>query len=257
MLQLNTRVQGEGPAIILLHGLFGSMDNMGVIARDLAADYQVVSVDLRNHGHSPHTPTMTYPDMATDIGAVADRYQLDQPVLVGHSMGGKVAMQAVTATPARYKAVVVGDIAPVDYPSRHDQVLAALHNYRSEGITSRRQADEQLSSFVAEPGVRQLLIKSLHRDNDGFFKWRMNAAVLRDSYPVISAAPPLLERQFTGPTLFVRGETSDYVLPEYEQAIVASFPQAVLQVVPEAGHWLHVDNPAFFLAFLREFLAAL
>ena len=255
--QLNHRMTGENPAIILLHGLFGNMDNLTPVARSLTDHYGVLSVDLRNHGRSFHKPTMTYPEMASDVLALMGQLGIASAVVIGHSMGGKVAMQLAVQQPERVRALVVGDIAPVDYPPHHQNVLRALQAYKPEQSLSRQDADKQLAQFIEMTAVRQLLIKGMMKNEQGQYAWRMNVDGIINSYQSICAAPDIEGKSYQGPTLFIKGEFSDYLKPEHRDVIFRLFPSADLRVITGAGHWLHAEKPALFSASLKRFLSAL
>ena len=255
--QLNYRVSGEGKEVIVIHGLFGSMDNLTPVVRSLADSYKVLSVDLRNHGRSFHRPTMTYPEMAGDVLALMDDLGMESAVVIGHSMGGKVAMQMAVEAPKRVDALVVGDIAPVDYPPHHQSVLKALQAYNPEQAQSRSEADKQLSEFIDMPAVRRLLIKNLKKSENGQFVWRMNVQGIFASYTSICAAPEFGGRHYSGATLFIKGENSDYLLPEHREVVARLFPRVELRIITGAGHWLHTEKPALFNAVLMRFMNSL
>lgn len=242
-----------GVPVLLLHGLFGTGDNLGVLARQLATQRRVLMVDLRNHGQSPHAPTMTLADMADDVLALLDELAIGSIDLVGHSLGGKVAMQLALQYPARVHRLVVADIAPVAYPRGHDTVFRALHAVDLPAVQNRRDAEAMMASLIAEPVLRQFLLKSLER-RDGGFAWRFNVPALEANYEALRAAPS--GPAFHGPTLFVRGELSDYIAPAHEAALFALFPRAQIETVAGAGHWVHGDNPALFNSLVEAFLTA-
>ncbi|CAM3785174.1 alpha/beta fold hydrolase [Parendozoicomonas haliclonae] len=258
---LNYRVQGrekgEGEPLFILHGLFGNMDNLTPVARRLAEQYQVISVDLRNHGRSFHDEEMNYQVMAADVVRLMDHLAIEQAIVLGHSMGGKTAMQMALDFPQRIKAIIVGDIAPVSYTHRHENVIQAIENYQPELATSRAEADAQFARFIEMPAVRQLLIKSLMRNDQGEFVWRMNAPALVANYDEIRSEPDNTGKSFTGPVLFVKGGESDYLLPEHKSVIGALFPNASLKVVSGVGHWLHAEKPELFNGIVERFLSEL
>lgn len=248
----HTVLGGQGDWVLLLHGLFGAGDNLGGLGRELAEYDRVVLVDLRNHGRSPHSDEMSLPLLAADIAALLDHLGIDRAALVGHSLGGKVAMELALNLPGRVGRLVVADIAPVRYPPHHQTILGALGGLELENLRSRGEADNQLALAIDEPAVRQFLLKSLYRDNTGFH-WRFNLEALRDCYPQLSAAPQGLP--FAGPTLFIKGELSDYIKPEFEAAMRAAFPHFQFRMIAGAGHWLHAERPVAFNRLVRHFLA--
>jgi len=248
----HTVLGGQGGWVLLLHGLFGAGDNLGGLGRELAESCRVVLVDLRNHGRSPHSEAMNLPLLAADIAALQDRLGIDRAALVGHSLGGKVAMELALNLPERVDRLVVADIAPVCYPPHHQIILAALAGLELQTLSSRGEADSRLAASIDEPGVRQFLLKSLYRDDSGFH-WRFDLAALRDCYSHLSAAPQGLP--FAGPTLFIKGERSDYIKPEFEMAMRAAFPHFQFRMIAGAGHWLHAERPVAFNRLVRQFLA--
>ena len=259
--ELNYRITGEGEPLIVLHGLFGSLDNLGGIARRLEDGWQIHALDLRNHGNSPHTEDMSYPAMADDVVAYMDAQGLEKASILGHSMGGKVAMQVALAHPERVRSVIAADIAPVGYAPRHDEILDGLNNLDLSIVASRRDADRQLAEYVETPGVRQFLLKNLERipddeqsDGQQRFRWRLNLPVIDACYANIAAAPEG-DGPFEGPVLFIKGGDSPYIQKKHEQTIRSLFPAAELRVITGTGHWLHAEKPDTFAALCRRFLS--
>ncbi len=251
---LHSLHRGEpgAPPVILLHGLFGSAANLGMVARGLAPHFSVYSLDLPNHGQSPRTEHMSYDDMATDVAGFIDSMKLGPCQLLGHSMGGKVAMQLALQRADCVSKLVVADIAPVQYPPHHDNVLAGLEAVAEAGPDSRREADAVLAKFVEEAGVRAFLLKSWQRDESGSHHWLINRRAIRANYPKLGEANR--GEGFAGPTLFIKGSESDYVLAEHRSAIAALFPNAQLKVIQGTGHWLHAEKPALFNKLVLRFL---
>ncbi len=249
---LHYRVVGEsGDWVLLLHGLFGAGDNLGVLAKALMAEFRVVQVDLRNHGHSPHTDMMTFETMAADIALLQDSLGIESSYVVGHSLGGRVAMQLALQYPERVERLVVADIAPVDYAPHHVGIMAALQSVDLRGIASRGEVDTQLATWIADTGTRQFLLKSLYKDGDAW-RWRFNLPALQASYANITVAQH--GEPFTKPVLFIRGGNSDYILPEHEAAMRVLFPRFELESIAGAGHWLHGEKPAEFNRLALDFL---
>jgi len=242
---------GQGDWVLLLHGLFGAGDNLGGLGRELAQDHRVALVDLRNHGRSPHSAPMDLALLAADVAALQDRLGIGRCALVGHSLGGKVAMELALNAPQRVSRAVFGDIAPVRYPPHHQAIFDALGALDLVTLGSRAEADAALARFIDEPAVRQFLLKSLYRDDSGFH-WRFNLAALRACYDELGAAPQ--GRPFDGPVLFIKGELSPYIEPQHAAAIRAAFPQFRFKMIAGAGHWLHAERPAAFNRLVREFL---
>ncbi|PPA29855.1 alpha/beta hydrolase [Aeromonas jandaei] len=251
---MNFKEQGQGPAVILIHGLFGSLDNLGLLARALGEHYRVISVDLRNHGVSFRSDDMSYPAQAADILALMDHLGLDQAAIVGHSMGGKVGMQLAKLAPARVSRLVVADMAPVAYPhSRHQNVFAGLNATLATLPQSRSDAERILAEHIEIAGVRQFLLKSFAKGEDGW-QWRFNVPALEENYANIMGWPED-ERCFEGPVLFIKGGDSDYMQPQYSEAALAQFPAAKVRVIAGTGHWLHAEKPMLFNKLVVDFLS--
>lgn len=260
--ELHRQIKGEGEPLILLHGVFGSLDNLGVVARGLQDNWQIHSLDQRNHGKSSHTDTMTYPAMAADVLAYMDAKGLEEATILGHSMGGKVAMQLALMAPDRISAIIVADISPVTYRPRQDLVLEGLKAVDTAAIKSRQDADRVLAGYVEETGVRQFLLKNLmpipadeRDDSDARYRWRLNLPVIDRSYADLSAAPEG-EGPYRGPVLFIKGADSPYIQTKHRGTIDRLFPNAELEIVEGAGHLLHAEKPEQFVAICRRFLAA-
>ena len=254
-LALNTDARGEGPGLLLVHGLYGSGSNFRRHAARLSDSHRVLSPDLRNHGRSPHHPDMSYPAMAEDLAALLDREGLERATVVGHSMGGKAAMALALTAPERVTALVVVDIAPVRYD--HDQagILEAMRRVDLDRVSSRADADRQLAAAVAEPAIRQFLLTNLERADDQW-RWRLPLELLAEALPQILGFPEDLGEPYGGRTLFLHGARSDYVEPEHRSAIRQRFPNARIEAVDDAGHWVHAEAPEAFETALRQFLAA-
>ncbi len=255
-MKLQVKQQGQGDDVITLHGLFGSRENLGVISRGLAPSFRVHGLDLRNHGRSPHHEAMNYQVMAEDVLAYMDECGIENTHLVGHSMGGKVAMTLALLAPERVNRLVVIDIAPVTYrEQRHDAILQGLSAMPLADLTSRNEADQFLSAYEPEPAVRQFLLKNLHRTGQGSFAWRMNLTAIINHYPAILAGQQA-EQPFAGATLFIKGGASDYILPEHREPVLALFPAATVRVIPGAGHWVHAQKPELVVRTLLRFLGS-
>ncbi|MDX1633182.1 MAG: alpha/beta fold hydrolase [Marinobacter sp.] len=259
--ELNYRVTGEGEPLILLHGLFGSLENLGGVSQRLQDGWQIHALDQRNHGRSPHADTMDYPAMAADVLAYMDRQGLGQASLLGHSMGGKVAMELALSHPERVDRLIVADIAPVTYRPRHDNVLAGLDAIDLAALESRQQADEVLRAHVEELPVRQFLLKNLIRvgadedaGNGARFRWRLNLTAIKACYDNLARAPSA-EGPFDGPTLFIKGSESAYIQDKHRDAVARLFPHARLRIIQGAGHWLHAEKADTFATLCRRFLS--
>lgn len=250
--RLQPALRDDGrPPVVLLHGLFGSLDNLGVLARPLQEHHATLQIDLRNHGLSPHDADAGYDAMSGDVAALLDQLSMKTCILIGHSMGGKVAMRLSARLRARVHALVVIDMAPVAYATRHhDNVFTALHNVCAAGVTRRTEAAALMSEDIADPGTIQFLLKSFHQG-----EWRFNLEALWDNYPALiswqESAP------WDGPVLFVRGDKSAYLDDHYRDAIQRQFPQARAHVVAGAGHWVHAEKPEATLRAIDRFLTGL
>lgn len=251
-MELHFRRAGEGPPLILLHGLFGSNENLGNVARELVGSFTVYGLDLRNHGRSPHGDRMDYATMAGDVLDTLDANGLDSVAVLGHSLGGKTAMELALSASDRVQRLIVADIAPVAYDRRHDRELEALHSLDLATIGSRRDADEALADSIPNPAVRQFLLKNLARGETGF-RWRIPLETIYREYADIAAAPASTG-PYDGPALFIRGGNSNYVSDDDEPVIRERFTNARIETIPGANHWVHVDAPDAFLDLVREFL---
>jgi len=244
---------GQGPPVALLHGLFGSARNLGVVQRALAPRFRVLALDLRNHGGSPHAVAMDYPAMAADVLETLDQRAALPAALVGHSMGGKAAMIAALLHADQVERLVVADIAPVAYEHHNAEIAAALAAVTlSPGLT-RAAADAALAEAVPDAGLRAFLLQNLQFGaHPG---WRIGLREIAAAMPVIEGWGAPAGAVYRGRTLFVAGAASDYVRPDDRPAIRALFPAARFVTLKNAGHWLHADNPAGFVAVLEAFLA--
>lgn len=247
-MKLNYRLQGNGPIIVLLHGLFGNLDNLGVIARDLQHDFQTLQVDLRNHGLSPHSSDINYRLMAEDLLSLFDELALNDITVVGHSMGGKVAMMLTELAAERIARLVIIDMAPVAYPERHhDDVFAALNAVTESKVTQRTQAAEIMRKSGLHEGVISFLLKSF---NEG--EWRFNVPALQQHYSDIIGWHEV--SAWNKPVMFIRGELSPYIQDSYRPAIARQFPQARAYVAAGCGHWVHAEKPQQVIRVIRKML---
>lgn len=246
---------GEGPPCALLHGLFGEARNFTTIARRLAGrGFRAIALDLRNHGESPRGPA-TYPAMAEDVAETLTTLGARPAHLIGHSMGGKVAMHLALTDPAALLRLVVADIAPVAYPPReHRALLAALTTLPLRPGLSRREADAALAPAIPDPKLRAFLLHSLVLE--GTPRFRFAIPELARDMPALEDFPLPAGAHFPGPTLFILGARSPYVRPEHRPLIASLFPAARFVTLPEAGHWVHADDPEGFLAAVTDFLTA-
>ncbi|MDU5780869.1 MAG: esterase [Pantoea sp.] len=251
---LNARLQtdqsiADSLPILLIHGLFGSLDNLGVLARGLKDAGPLIQVDVRNHGLSPRADEMSYSAMAQDMLDTLDAHQIDRVAVIGHSMGGKIAMAMSALAPQRLERLVMIDIAPVDYQTRrHDEIFAAIRAVSDAGVRQRSEAAQVMRAHIKEEGVIQFILKSFQ---DG--EWRFNVPALWENYATISgweAVPP-----WPHPALFIRGGDSPYLDNQHRDALLRQFPAAHAHVISGAGHWVHAEKPDAVLRSVRRFFA--
>lgn len=257
-MKLFFRKTGEGIPLIILHGLFGMNDNWASLAKLYANEgYAVYLPDLRNHGQSPHADEFTYEAMAADLLEFMNDENISQAYIVGHSMGGKVAMFFSCLSPERVKKLVVVDISTRYYTPHHQEVIAGLHATDLQNTTSRGDAEKQMAVKIPDAGVRQFLLKNLYwkesPSGDKVLSWRFNLPIIEKDIEQVGMALP--EKYFfDGPALFIRGEQSKYITREDESNIAHHFPKATIETIPKAGHWVHADNPSAFSESLLRFL---
>jgi esterase len=239
--------------VVLLHGLFGKQDNLGLLKQALQPHYSIISVDLRNHGASTWHADMNYHAMSNDILNLLTNLNIPKAHLLGHSMGGKVAMAVALQAPETVSSLIVADIAPVNYTEhRHLAVFKALNAVANAHVTSRKEADIVMSDYLTEPAVRQFLLKSF--SNEHPTHWQFNLNVLEQHYAEIMSWPFTAEQRYTGPALFIKGGASDYLLTEHQESVVQHFTQSSARVMPGCGHWLHAEKPILFNGIVERFL---
>ncbi|MZR12620.1 alpha/beta fold hydrolase [Maritimibacter sp. DP07] len=239
------------PPILIVHGLFGSGRNWGVIAKRLSDSRRVVTVDMRNHGDSPRADDQSYAAMAEDLAEVIE--EIGGPAdVIGHSMGGKAAMVLALDRPALVNRLIVADIAPVDYGHSQLPLIEAMQGLDLSGVETRSDADQALAAAIPETPVRAFLLQSLDVREK---RWKLNLDVLARDMEKVTGFPEV-EGTFEGPTLFLAGAESDYVQPGHRSRIKALFPNAQQAKIPGAGHWLHAEKPREFEAAARAFLEA-
>ncbi|XOV92334.1 MAG: alpha/beta fold hydrolase [Bacteroidota bacterium] len=253
-MKLNFRILGAGEPIIIMHGVFGSSDNWQTVGKSLSEKYKVYLVDLRNHGSSPHDDEMNYPVMAGDIVELIKNEDLDHAYVMGHSMGGKVAMELACSYPQLVKKLIVADIAPKYYPPHHQTILESFHTLPINQMTSRKEADDALSEKIANPGVRQFILKNLGRNDQDEFEWKLNYKAIENNIDLIGKG---LEegKTYGGDTLFINGSTSDYIQTNDKEIIIAHFPKAKIFTIDGAGHWVHAEKPKEITTAILEFLS--
>lgn len=241
--------------IVILHGLFGSGDNWHAIAAKLREHAHVLLPDLPNHGQSLHTEEMGYELMAEAVAETLDARDVRQVHIMGHSMGGKVAMVFALRYPERVRSLLVVDIAPRTYPAYHQSIIEAMRQVPVADLTARNQADEYLAQGISERGVRAFLMKNLVKaDDEPGYKWRINLPVIAKRYTSISSFPEI-DGSYSGPVLFVAGGTSPYLHGIEPGDLKGLFPEAEVETIPAAGHWVHAEARERFLSSVISFIS--
>ncbi|HOY47855.1 MAG TPA: alpha/beta fold hydrolase [Flavobacteriales bacterium] len=253
-MKLFERHFGTGETVVILHGLFGQSDNWTSIARKLGEKYCVYTFDLRNHGQSGHSDEMNYRVMASDVLETIDGLGLDKIHLIGHSMGGKVAMLFGLTYPERLNSLVIADIGPRYYKPHHSDIITGLSNIDLSSLKSRQEAENQVLDFIPDFGTRQFLLKNLYRLGENQFAWRFNLPVISRTIENIGEAIDSGLCQIA--TLFYRGSTSSYIKPEDIPAILNQFPHAQFEVMQDAGHWLHAEKPVEFIETIENWISS-
>jgi len=255
-MKLNYKQYGTGEPVLILHGLMGSLDNWQTIAKKLAEnEFAVYTIDLRNHGKSPHSIEFSYELMCEDLLDFFKEHGIERASIIGHSMGGKVAMKFALTHPNFIQKLIVVDIAPVSYPDKHNIVFQALNHASAASAVSREEVLGKLRDVLDEESTIQFLMKNLQRSlhNSGAFEWKFNLPVLQQAYNLISKfdAGNLV---FNGPALFIKGNRSDYISDEMFKASLVIFPNAKLVEINNSGHWVHAENPGDFVLATVDFL---
>ncbi len=249
---------GEGnPPLVILHGLLGSSRNWQSVGKALVNDYEVFALDLRNHGNSPHTEAMTFTGLVDDLQDWLNCQGLKEVNIMGHSLGGKVAMAFACQYADRVATLLIIDIAPKNYPPHHDHTFDAMNGLDLENLQSRADADRELESDISDLALRQFLLTNLKKDPDGGHRWQVNLPVLTESLPTLSLNPLDLADRYFGPTLFIRGAHSDYVSEQDIPTLKRHFPQNVMVTLENTMHNPHQSNPDAFITCLTEFRAFL
>lgn len=250
-MKLFFRKYGEGEPLIIMHGLFGTCDNWNTLAKKYGEYFTTYTIDLRNHGQSPHSDTWSYEVMAEDVAELMENEIIHSAHIMGHSMGGKVAMFMAGLFPKKINKLIISDIAPKYYPPHHQEIIAALTGLDLSRIQSRKEAEDYMLAKISDGGVRQFLLKSLYWNND-HLAWRFNLPVIAKLIENVGEELPQ-PIVFNGPTLFIRGANSRYILNEDEEDIIEHFPNSQLHTVEGAGHWLHAEKPTEYLKMTIEF----
>ena len=246
------KIGDQKPPLVILHGLFGSSDNWQTHGRKFSENFTVYLVDQRNHGHSPNDDAFSYQLMADDLKELFDDLELTGVTLMGHSMGGKTALWFAQQYPEYLEKMVVVDMGIKAYPMHHQQILAGLNAIDLNVVKTRGEADRILSEYVPELGVKQFLMKNLYWIEKGQLAWRINLPVLEREMPEILCAVP--DEDVNVPTLFVRGELSNYILDEDEFSILQLVPHSMIETIDGAGHWVHAEAPGPFFDTVFDFI---
>ncbi len=253
---LHSKIYGEeqlGTPLLVFHGLFGMLDNWGSFGREFGALFPVHLLDLRNHGKSFHSENMSHDDLAQDILNYMEAHQLEKVNLLGHSLGGKAVMQFAIKFPERVEKLIVADISPKAYPPHHQGIIKALQSVDFSSIQSRNEVEAILSQYIPEASVIQFLTKNLYWTEDKKLNWRFNLKTLAEKYnDFVSNA--IRFGVFSGKTLFIAGEKSNYILPQDGFLIKQQFPNSKIIQIPNAGHWVQAENPKDFNNAVKAFL---
>jgi pimeloyl-ACP methyl ester carboxylesterase len=253
-MHLHSNIIGEGQPFIILHGFLGMGDNWKTLAKQFSGlGFQVHLVDQRNHGRSFHDSEFNYDVLAADLKTYCSHHNLQNIVLLGHSMGGKTAMLFAALYPEIVSKLIVADISPRFYPVHHDAILEGLSSLNFEEITSRKQAEEQLSKYVQDVGTRQFLLKNIYRLSPSVLGLRINLKTLKTNVSEVGEALSST-LNFQKDTLFLRGDKSEYISDQDGPLIKHQFPTAVVKTISNAGHWLHAENPVEFFHNVRVFI---
>jgi len=252
-MELNYKEFGQGEPIIILHGLFGTLDNWQTIAKQLAKEYWVFIIDQRNHGRSPHVEDLDYELMAEDLKDFMEQHWIPKAHIIGHSMGGKTAMQFAFDYPDMLDKLVVVDIGPGANKAGHDQIFEALLSLNLDQVANRTEADAHLQKNIEEYGVRQFLLKNLSRNKTGGYRWKMNLSAIHKNYQNILAEVGS-NNTYDGESLFIKGAESNYISDAEKTTIRQSFTSVSIETIDKAGHWVHADKPAELLQKITSFL---
>ena len=253
-MKLNFKKLGEeGKPLLILHGLFGSSDNWGTLGKKFSKNNSVYLIDLRNHGRSPHSNEMTYSDMANDLLELIKDESIISPTILGHSMGGKVALMFAKNYPEYLEKLIIADIGLKAYPMHHEEILKGLNSIDLEKTISRSQAQEVIKDHISNLGIQQFLLKNLYWIEKGKLAWRMNLKQIEINIEEILKEINIENSKLN--TLFLRGEMSNYILKEDFQDIKAAFPNGEIKTIKNVGHWLHAENPNEFYKLVDEFIS--
>ncbi len=255
-MELNHKILGEGKPFIILHGLFGSLDNWLTVGKQLANEYKVFLLDQRNHGKSSWSDDWDYASMSNDLKEFIETHQLVDPIILGHSMGGKVSMYFAADNPDLLSKLIVVDIAPRYYPVHHQTILEAMNSMDLPKLNSRQEAETEMGKWIEDVSTRQFLLKNLHRNEQNQFEWKVNLKVINEKIENIGDGVPerFTKPVFQKPTLFIRGEESNYIKERDIEDIHSCFSDSKLVTIKGAGHWVHAEQPQKLLEAIVGFL---
>ncbi|MBI1306529.1 MAG: alpha/beta fold hydrolase [Bacteroidetes bacterium] len=252
-MKFKTYGSADQQPLVIIHGLFGSLDNWHNVARELSNDLFIVTLDLRNHGGSDHDKLMNYEVICADVEETLNSLNIGKAHFLGHSMGGKTVMKFAGLFPGMLQKLIVADIAPRKYKPGHDVIFEAMFGLDLKSFDNRSDIENALAPQIPESGVRLFLLKNIQRRPEGGFQWKLNLPVIHKYYDrIIEDVTP--DWPVSNDALFIKGENSNYITAEDEVEILQHFPNAEFVVIPHAGHWVHADNPTFFVQTVREFL---
>ena len=250
-MKLNYKREGQGEPLIIVHGLFGNLDNWQTLGKKFAESFDTIIVDQRNHGHSPHSDEFDYDLMAEDLYELILDLNLTKVNIIGHSMGGKATMRLAQLHPDVLEKIVIVDIGPKGYPIHHDAILEGLHAINFDEVKTRGAADKVISKYIETPDVKLFLLKNLYWKEKGQLAWRINLPVLTEKMETIVGALP---KDTVGtPTLFIRGEKSNYIVDADYNDIFNQFINSDIETIYNAGHWIHAENPFDFYQLVMDF----
>lgn len=254
-MELYYRKYGKGKPIIILHGIFGMSDNWVSIAKRLTDDYEVFLLDLRNHGQSPHSFEFNYDVMNNDLSEFINEHGLTSPIIIGHSMGGKVAMNYALQNSEQVDKLIIVDISPVAYPEHyeHTEIIEAMLTVDFNKVKTYSDIDKQLEHSLLTTRLRQFLLKNVLKKDDNTFTWKFGLEEIRVNLDSLLEGIKW-DKQYTKPALFIKGGLSNYIKEEDYKIINQFFPNSEIKTIPNATHWVHADQPKIFLGMVREFL---
>ncbi len=254
-MKLSFRTLGNDDPLIIMHGVFGSSDNWQTLGKVFSEQFKVYLVDMRNHGNSPHSDEFDYDVMVKDVIELMDDEGISKSHIIGHSMGGKVAMHLATQHADRVEKLIVVDIAPKHYPPHHQQIFEGFHSVDFTNLQNRKDADDQMAKVISNFGVRQFILKNLDRRKDGSFGWKLNIKAIEHAIENVGEGIEG-DVSFDGDTLFIAGGKSDYITEEDHDLIRAFFPNALIATLKDAGHWVHAEKPEELGEAVIKFLNA-